>query len=181
MICLHTFSSSLITDLSSHQYANEQTSFFFFLSCSTGSPSTRWPFCAEVVSNRFQASSFGLLLLLLLLLLSERTVGNNRADARGVKGGGGGGVRPSCPYLCPPCKLAGSEPESSHKQGWEGLDSTAPSRTGLDRTGLGLRDRSHSSFMSKLDSRRLLFPKLGLNIFYLWKDKKKIHGFIYLR
>lgn len=102
--CPHTFSPNLITDLSSSQYANEQTLFF---SRSTGSSSIWWPFCAEVVSNWFQASSFGLLLLLLLLLL-ERSLGNNGADARWVRGGGW--VSPSCPYLCPPCKLAGRKP-----------------------------------------------------------------------
>lgn len=48
-----------------------------------------WPFCAEEVSNWFQVLSFGLLLLLLSLSL-ERSLGNNRANARGVREGGRG-------------------------------------------------------------------------------------------
>lgn len=125
--CPHTFSPNLTADLHATQYANEQT----FFSSSTGSSSIWWPFCAKVVSNWFQASSFGLLLLLLFLLL-ERSLGNNGDDAKGVRGGGG--VRPSCPYLCPPCKLAGTEPEYSHKQHWDRLDSTTPNWTTLDWT-----------------------------------------------
>lgn len=101
--CPHTFSPILMADLSSSQYANEQTLCF---SSSTGSSSVWWPFCAKAVSNWFQASSFGLLLLLLL----ERSLGNNGAPARGVRGAW---VRPSCPYPGTPCKLAGRKPEYS--------------------------------------------------------------------
>lgn len=126
--CPHTFSPDLIADLSSSQYANEQTGSF---SPPTGSSSIWWPFCAELVSDWFQASSRGLPLLLLLL---GRYLGNNGADVRGVRGGRG--VRPSCPYLCPPCKLAGSKPEYSHKQHHDRLDPAAQSWTKLAWTGL---------------------------------------------
>lgn len=119
-----------------------------------------WPFCAEEVSNWFQVLSFGLLLLLLSLSL-ERSLGNNRANARGVREGGrgraGGGGRPSCPYRCPPCKLAGSKPEYSHKQHRDRLDSTTPNWTGLKYTG----------FKGSAE----------LNILKSWEDKNNLRMF----
>lgn len=61
--------------------------------CVSGPSSTWWPFCAEVVSDWLQASSFGLLLLLLL----ERSLGNKGIDARGVSRGRRGEAQLSLP------------------------------------------------------------------------------------
>lgn len=57
----------------------------------SGPSSTWWPFCAEAVSDRLQASSFGLLLLL------ERSLGNKGIDARGVSKGRRGEAQLSLP------------------------------------------------------------------------------------
>lgn len=65
-------------------------------------------------------SSFGLL---------ERSPGTNETRARGVRQGWG--VRPSCSYIYPLCKTAGTKPEYSHKQHWHKLDLTTQKWTGL--------------------------------------------------
>lgn len=121
----HTFSpiTSSLTSLSVNMQMNKHYFFRLFLA---GSPSIRWPFCAEVVSNWFQALSFGLLLLLLL----DRSLGNNTVNARGARGRWEGG-RSSCPYLCPRCKRAGTKPEYRLKQQCDRLDSMILNWTGL--------------------------------------------------
>lgn len=69
------------------------------------------------------------LLLLLLFWFLERPLGNNGADARGVKGGGG---KREAQLSLPLPSLTGSKPECSHEQHGAGLDSTAPDRTEPD-------------------------------------------------
>jgi len=66
----------------------------------------------------FQVLSFGLLPMLLLV---ERSLGNNTVDAKG-------GGRPSCPYLCSPCKTAGTMPEYSLQQHSDRLSLRAGNR-----------------------------------------------------
>ena len=74
----------------------------------------------------------GAVVVVVVVVGWKRSLGDNRANARGVRREGGrrrGGWRPSCPYLCPPCKLAGRKPEYNYKQQWERLDDD--SETGL--------------------------------------------------
>lgn len=73
LIAPHTFPPHLITDLS--LLVNMQMNMLCF-SCLTGHAShARWPFCAEVACDWFQASCFGSSLLVLLLERSERNDG----------------------------------------------------------------------------------------------------------